>query len=77
MARKTYYVETTDEQLLGEVSARDVGDLQRKADAAYRGNMDTFVHDGSFSGVARFYDNETGEHVGWFSNITGRFTRRP
>jgi hypothetical protein len=80
MAHKTYYVETVDGHAVGDIAASDVDDLARRADAAYRENMDTFTHQCSFQDgaqVSRFFDNDTQEHVGWFSGIIGRFVRRP
>jgi hypothetical protein len=80
MAKKMYYVETVDGWNLGDVSVRDVNDLARKAEAANRDNMDTFVHQCSLqegAPVVRFFDDETDRHVGWFSGVTGKFVRRP
>jgi hypothetical protein len=77
---KRYYVETVDDLPMGDVLARDINELARKAEWAHSENMDVFSHQCSLqegAPVVRFFDDETNEHVGWFSGVTGKFVRRP
>ena len=75
MAKSYDFTDTQWDVPIGTKSASSGEQLGKSAEAAWRGNMDTFSGPGA-SEVTRVTESDTGRVVGWFNNFTGRFTSR-
>lgn len=76
MAKKNYdFTDCSWDVPIGTRGFSSVEELGKSAEAAWKGNMDTFSGPGA-SEVTRVTESDSGKVVGWFNNHSGKFTPR-